>query len=258
MILRSPLLESIPNLHHAFFTREGGVSDGIYSSLNGGLGSSDDPAHVAENRRRMAAQLGVRPEYFLSLHQTHSAHALVVEDISAWAGGATRPEADAMVSRVPGLALGISTADCGPVLFVDPDSRVIGAAHAGWKGALNGVLEATVAAMEGLGADRSRILTSIGPLIRQENYEVGPEFRTLFAAADGGNAVFFKEAARDGHARFDLAGFIRNRLQRIGILRIDDCGLDIYGDARFFSYRRSRHQNEPDYGRHIHAIALQP
>jgi len=161
------------------------------------------------------------------------------------------------VTSTPGLAIGVTTADCGPILFVDPNARVIGAAHAGWKGALTGVLESTIKAMEKLGADRSGIVAAIGPLIRQQSYEVGGEFVERFLDADAGNAVFFIPSERQGHAMFDLAGFIRMRLENAGILMIDDLGIDTYSDQRCFSYRRSVHRREPDYGRHIHAIALE-
>jgi YfiH family protein len=254
MTLGSSLLSAVPGLRHAFFTREGGVSNGIYAGLNGGLGSNDDPAHVAENRRRMAEHVGVAPDRFISLHQIHSPDVLVAEH--PWPNS-PRPKGDALVTRTPGLALGVSTADCGPVLFVDPNARVIGGAHAGWKGALTGVLESTISAMETLGADRSRIIAAIGPLIRQESYEVGNEFVARFIAADADNAVFFIPSVREGHAMFDLAGYIRMRLEAAGILMIDDLGLDTYADERFFSYRRSVHRKDPDYGRHIHAIALE-
>jgi hypothetical protein len=254
MRLASPLLSAIPGLRHAFFTRAGGVSDGIYASLNGGLGSDDGPAKVAENRRRMAEQVGVTPEHFLSVHQTHSPDAVVAT--GPWQG-AERPRADAIVTRTEGLALGVTAADCGPILFVDPAARVIGAAHAGWKGALTGIVESTVAAMEKLGAERSRIAAAIGPLIRQDSYEVGNEFVERFIEADAENGVFFIPSAREGHAMFDLAGFIRMRLENSGVLMIDDIGVDTYSDERFFSYRRSVHRKEPDYGRHVHAIALE-
>jgi YfiH family protein len=254
MMLESSLLAAIPGLRHAFFTREGGVSQGIYQSLNGGLGSQDDPAHVSENRRRMATALGVPPANLLTAYQVHSPD--VATATQAW-DAAERPHADAIVTRTPGIALGITTADCGPVLFADPDKGVIGAAHAGWKGALGGVLDATVAAMEALGAERQGIVAAIGPLIRQRSYEVGTEFVDRFTAADADHASFFVPSARDGHAMFDLAGFIRMRLEQAGVLMIDDLGNDTYAEPQFFSYRRSVHRNEPDYGRHIHAIVLE-
>jgi YfiH family protein len=254
MRLDSPLLSAIPGLRHAFFTREGGVSDGVYSHLNGGLGSRDDPTHIAENRRRMAEQMGLAPTHLINVHQVHSPDAVVVA--GPWDG--QRPKADALVTRTDGLAIAVTTADCGPVLLVEPNARVIGAAHAGWKGALTGVLEATVAAMEKLGAERGGIVAAIGPMIRQPSYEVGGEFVTRFLDADADNAVFFLPSSREGHAMFDLAGFIRDRLKAAGVLMIDDLGLDTYSDERFFSYRRSVHRGEPDYGRHVHAIALEP
>jgi YfiH family protein len=208
MTLASPLLSAIPGLRHAFFTRDGGVSEGFYGSLNGGLGSNDNPGHVAENRRRMAEQIGVAPENFLSVWQIHSPDAVVAN--GPWEG-ASRPRADAIVTRTEGLALGVTAADCGPILFVDPNARVIGAAHAGWKGALTGVLESTVEAMEKLGAERGGIVAAIGPLIRQHSYEVGDEFVERFIEADAENAAFFLPASRAGHAMFDLAGFSRMR-----------------------------------------------
>lgn len=254
MTFGSPLLSAIPGLRHAFFSREGGVSEGLYASLNGGLGSNDDPAHVTENRRRMAEQLGVPSAQLISVHQVHSPDVVVAT--GPW-NGSPRPKADALVTRTEGLAISVTTADCGPILFVDPNARVIGAAHAGWKGALTGVLEATIDAMEKLGADRGGIVAAIGPLIRQSSYEVGQEFVERFIEADAENGVFFLPGARDGHAMFDLAGFIRMRLENAGVLMIDDLGLDTYADDRFFSYRRSVHRKEADYGRHVHAIALE-
>jgi purine-nucleoside/S-methyl-5'-thioadenosine phosphorylase / adenosine deaminase len=254
MTLGSPLLSAIPGLRHAFFTRDGGVSGGIYESLNGGIGSNDDPSHIAENRRRMAEQLGVEPEHFLSVHQTHSPDVIVAS--GPWQGP-SRPKADAIVSRTEGLAIGATAADCGPILLVDPGARVIAAAHAGWKGALTGIVESTVGTMEKLGAERGGIVAAIGPLIRQHSYEVGSEFVERFVEADAEYGLFFIPAAREGHAMFDLAGFIRMRLENAGVLMIDDTGLDTYSDERFYSYRRSVHQGEPDYGRHVHAIALE-
>lgn len=251
----SARLAGLSGLRHAFFTREGGVSEGTYASLNGGIGSHDEPARVVENRRRMAETLQVAPAALLSVYQIHSARVALVN--AAWASAA-RPRADAMVTAIPGLALGITTADCGPVLFADPRARIIGAAHAGWNGAFSGVLEATIAVMEELGANRAGIIAAIGPLIRQPSYEVGPEFVVRFTQADTSNAKFFIPASRADHAMFDLAGYIRARLTRAGIVNIDDVGLCTYADERFFSYRRSVHRSEPDYGRNIHAIMLEP
>jgi YfiH family protein len=254
MMLGSSLLSAIPGLRHAFFDRDGGVSGGIYQSLNGGMGSQDDPAHVTENRRRMAAHLGVAPTHFLTAFQIHSPDAVAVT--APW-DSASRPRVDAIVTRTEGLAIGVTAADCGAILFVDPSARVIGAAHAGWKGALSGVLESTIAAMEQLGAERTGIVAAIGPLIRQHSYEVGAEFVERFNLADADNARFFSPSSRENHAMFDLAGFIRMRLENAGVLMIDDLGIDTYSDDRFYSYRRSVHRGEPDYGRHVHAIVLE-
>src|SRR3954466_16371603 len=197
MTFGSSLLAAIPGLRHAFFTREGGVSGGIYQGLNGGLGSNDDPAHVAENRRRMADLMGVAPEHFLSVHQIHSPDAVVAT--GPWPGE-TRPRVDAIVTRTEGLAIGVTAADCGPILFVDPRARVIGAAHAGWKGALTGLVESTIGAMEKLGAERAGIVAAIGPLIRQHSYEVGAEFVERFASVDADTAGFFVPSSRESHA----------------------------------------------------------
>jgi len=254
MKLESPLLSAVPGLRHAFFSRDGGVSGGIYASLNGGIGSNDDPTNVAENRRRMAEQIGVTTDRFLTLFQVHSPDVVVAS--APW-DAASRPRADAIVTRAPGLAVGVTAADCGPILFVDPNARVIGAAHAGWKGALTGIVESTVDAMEGLGAERAGIVAAIGPLIRQPSYEVGNEFVERFVDVDAENVLFFLPASREGHAMFDLAGFIRMRLENAGVSVIDDIGVDTYSDERFFSYRRSVHRKEPDYGRHVHAIMLE-
>ena len=254
MTTASPLLSAIPGIRHAFFSRAGGVSGGIYESLNGGIGSKDDASNVAKNRRRMAEALGVEPRRLLTAYQVHSPDVAVAT--APW-DTASRPRADAIVTRTQNLAIGVTVADCGPVLLVEPDAGVIGAAHAGWKGALGGVLESTIAAMERLGAARAGIVAAIGPLIRQHSYEVGHEFVERFVEADAGNARFFIPASRENHAMFDLAGFIRMRLENAGVLMIDDTGIDTYSDERFFSYRRSAHRREPDYGRHVHAIVLE-
>ena len=253
MLLQASSLKALPGIRHGFFTRAGGVSHGLYASLNGGQGSDDEAGKVAENRARMAAALGVTPDRFVTAYQVHSP-AVVVAD-QPWTR-TSRPQADAIVTRVPGLGIGVSTADCGPLLFAEAAARVIGVAHAGWKGALAGVIEATLAAMERLGAERTRICAALGPMIRQPSYEVGPEFVARFVAADAGNARFFAPAPRPDHVLFDLAGYIVARLDRAGIGGIEDLGLCTYADGRFFSYRRSVHRAEPDYGRHINAIAL--
>ena len=243
-----------PGIRHAFFTRQGGVSAGCYASLNGGIGSHDNALHVVENRARMATALGVEPRQLLTAYQMHSPRVVVAE--APWTTEA-RPHADGIVTRTPGLAIGVSTADCGPVLFADPQARVVGAAHTGWRGALTGVVEATVAAMERLGAARERIRAALGPMIRQLNYEVGPDLIERFAAEDAESAKFFAPALREGHALFDLAGYVAGRLRRAGVADIEDVGLCTYADpARFFSYRRATHRAESDYGRHVNAIAL--
>jgi YfiH family protein len=258
-MVQAASLAGLPGIRHAFFTRSGGVSQGIYASLNGGIGSRDAPANVAQNRARMAATLGVRPERLLTAYQTHSADVVTVDAPSTpetWTPE-TRPRADAIVTRARGLAIGATTADCGPVLFADAQAGVVGAAHAGWRGAFNGVLEATIAAMESLGAERSRLVVGLGPMIRQPNYEVGAEFVARFEAADAGNGRFFQASARAGHALFDLPGYIAARLRGCGIAHIEDVDRCTYAAPQdFFSYRASTHRGEPDYGRHVNAIAL--
>jgi YfiH family protein len=255
MFIQDPVLASQRNIRHAFFTRQGGVSEGVYASLNGGVGSSDDPLSVQENRRRMAETLEVAPEALISVYQVHSPDAVIVE--GPWQG--ERPKADAMVTSVPGLALGVTTADCGPVLFADAQARVIGAAHAGWRGAMTGVLESTVIAMERLGAKREKIVAVLGPTISQKAYEVGPDFIERFTTEAPGHVRFLKEAMRPDHAMFDLPGFIGARLEASGIGAFTDLGLCTYSDEeRLFSYRRTTHRKEPDYGRLISAIALTP
>jgi polyphenol oxidase len=241
-------------VRHAFFTRHGGVSSGPYASLNGGLGSGDSAENVAANRARMAAALEVEAAALLTAYQMHSADVVVAT--ASWPPAA-RPRADAIVTRTPGLAIAVTTADCGPVLLADPAAGVIGAAHAGWRGALAGIVEATIAAMLRLGADTGRIRAALGPMIRQENYEVGPDLIARFAAEDSASGRFFVAAQRDGHALFDLPGYIGARLARAGVRQIEDLGLCTYADpARFFSFRRSTHRAEADYGRHVNAIAL--
>lgn len=253
-MLQASSLATLPGIRHAFFTRSGGVSQGVYSSLNGGVGSRDAPEKVAENRARMATALGVNADRFLTLFQIHSPEVVVAQE--PWTRD-SRPRADAVVTQVPRLAIGVSTADCGPLLFADSEAGVIGAAHAGWRGALSGVIEATVAAMEQLGARRARIAAALGPTIRQSNYEVGPEFVERFLTVDPANTRHFKPSQREGHAMFDLCGYIAQRVERAGLTQFEDLGLCTYeGAERFYSYRRSTHREEPDYGRHINAIAL--
>jgi YfiH family protein len=255
-MITAPSLSKFSNIRHAFFTREGGVSDGIYTSLNGGLGSKDTEDNVRQNRARMAASLGVAPTHFVSCFQIHSPDVIVATE--PWTRE-TAPRADAIVTRTPNLGIGVTTADCGPILFADGEAGVVGATHAGWKGAFVGVLEATIKAMEKLGAKRERIAAALGPMIRQKNYEVGPEFVERFSLADGGNARFFVASSRANHAMFDLGGYIAARLSSAGLTQIEDLGLCTYEDeTRFFSYRRTTHRGEGDYGRHVNAIALVP
>ncbi|HWM46508.1 MAG TPA: peptidoglycan editing factor PgeF [Xanthobacteraceae bacterium] len=253
MLLQSRLLSAFGEIRHGFFTREGGVSTGLYASLNGGVGSNDEREHVVENRSRMAAALGCAPRNLLTAYQIHSPDVVVAA--TPWPAD-ERPRADAIVTRVPSLAIGVSTADCGPLLFADVDARVIGAAHSGWRGALTGVLEATVDVMEQFGAQRRRIIAALGPMIRQENYEVGEDLIQRFADADPPSKRFFAPAARSGHAMFDLAGYIVARLARARV-ECEDLGVCTYADEkRFYSFRRATHRGEPDYGRHINAIML--
>jgi YfiH family protein len=253
-MLQALSLSELANIHHGFFTRSGGVSHGVYASLNGGVGSNDAPENVAENRARMAVALGVKPDHLLTAYQIHSPDVVVADQ--PWTKE-NRPRADAIVTRTPRLAIGVSTADCGPLLLADAEAGVIGAAHAGWRGALTGVIEAAVAAMETLGAKRSRIVVALGPTISQPNYEVGPEFIARFVTADADNARFFASSERAGHALFDLAAYIAERVQRAGVTNFEDLGLCTYAEPeRFFSYRRTTKLGEPDYGRHVNAIAL--
>jgi hypothetical protein len=253
-MLHAASLGKLARIRHAFFTRAGGVSRGVYATLNGGVGSNDAPDAVAENRARMAKALDVAPERLLTAYQIHSPDVVVAEE--PWTPQ-TRPRADAIVTRVPKLAIGVSTADCGPLLFADAEAGVIGAAHAGWRGALTGVIEATIAAMEKLGADRKRIVAALGPTISQPNYEVGPEFVARFVAAGSDNARFFAPSERADHAMFDLPGYIADRVRRAGIENFEDLALCNFAEPeRFFSYRRTTKFGEPDYGRHVNAIAL--
>jgi polyphenol oxidase len=253
-MLQARSLAALARIRHGFFTRDGGVSDGIYASLNGGPGSADAPANVAENRARIATALGVPPDCLITAYQVHSPDVVIVD--RPWTAD-RRPRADAIVSRSRGIAIGVTTADCGPLLLADETAGVIGAAHAGWRGALSGVLEATVAAMERCGADRRSITAALGPMIRQTNYEVGPELVAQFTAESQANERFFGVSPREGHAFFDLAGYITASLAAAGVDQVEDLGHCTYADeAQFFSYRRSIHMRQADYGRHINAIAL--
>lgn len=248
--LTHPLLDS-PAIAHGFFGREGGVSEGLYAGLNCGPGSADNKAHVAENRARVAHALGMMPERLCTLYQIHSPNVVIVHE--PYVG--TPPQADAHVTNVAGITLGILTADCAPVLFADVAAGVIGAAHAGWKGAHGGVVESTVIAMEKLGAKRENISAVIGPCIQQKSYEVGAEFIARFTPEE--QSQFFIPSDRAGHHRFDLPAYVTQTaraagLQRVAVLAMDTCS----NAAQFFSYRRTTLAGEPDYGRQISAIAL--
>ena len=252
--IESPLLAEHAGkaARHGFFTRTGGVSEGIYRGLNVGLGSQDERENVHENRARVARWFAVEPDRLATVHQIHSPDVVVVDE--SYDGA--RPQADAMVSNTPGVVLGVLAADCGPILFCDPEARVVGAAHAGWKGALYGVLENTIAAMEKLGAKRENIIASLGPSISHRNYEVGPEFVERFLGVDKTYERYFKPSEKPGHAMFDLPGLTTQRLKDAGVTaeNLDIC---TYPDEdRFFSYRRTTHRQEPDYGRQISAIMI--
>lgn len=247
-------LGSREGIAHGFFTRAGGVSEGLYASLNCGPGSNDDPAAVEENRRRAMAALSLPAEALATLHQYHSAEAVAVE--APW--GAERPKADAMVTGRPGIALGILTADCVPVLLADAQARVIGAAHAGWKGAFSGVVEAALEGMVRLGASRASITAGVGPAIEQRSYEVGPEFPERFIGQDPGNERFFMDSPREGHFLFDLKGYVAQRLAAAGVTQVEISPADTRGEPeRFFSYRRATLAGEPDYGRGLSVITLE-
>jgi YfiH family protein len=249
-VLRAKPLDG---LAHGFLGRRGGVSQGVCAGLNVGLGSIDDRAAVHENRRRAVAAVapGAR---LVTLHQVHSGDALAVTGPFP---DEARPRADGMATDRPGLALGILTADCAPVLLADADAGVIGAAHAGWKGAIGGVVEATVARMEALGADRARIAAAVGPCIARRSYEVDDAFFRRFAEADEANEQFFSAGAREDRHQFDLEGYVLSRLAAAGLTRIEALGEDTYGqEDRFYSFRRATHRGEPDYGRQISLIAL--
>lgn len=251
-MLEADNLKNIPGIAHGFFTRQGGVSTGIFASLNCGPGSGDERAHVLENRKRVMSALGAKS--IVSLYQIHSPKAVTVTE--EWMMG-QGPHADAMATNLPGIAIGILTADCAPVLLADAKAKVIGAAHAGWKGALGGVIESVLTEMEKLGADRARIAAAVGPCISQQNYEVGEEFLDAFTSADSANARFFAPSNRAEHLRFDLEGYVVHRLHGAGAQNV--CALHTCTYARedeFFSYRRATHRGEKDYGRQISAILL--
>lgn len=253
--IEADCLSGLPGIRHGFFTRVGGVSEGIYASLNCGHGSNDAREAVSENRRRVAVALGqTDAAQVLTLYQVHSATALVVDQPLP---REALPKADALVTRTPGLVIGALAADCAPVLFADPEERVVGAAHAGWRGAFSGVVEATISHMVSIGADRSRIRASVGPCINQATYEVGPDFEKEFLAADRAFERFFERYSPEGRPHFDLAGFVVSRLKAAGIAVAERQSPCTFADsARFFSYRRTTKAKEPDYGRQISAIVI--
>ncbi|MCW5718571.1 MAG: peptidoglycan editing factor PgeF [Bauldia sp.] len=252
--ITAPTLASLPGIRHGFFTRRGGVSAGLYASLNCGVGSGDARPLVLNNRARVASSLRVRRERLLSPYQVHGAAVAIATE--PWEPG-KGPEADGIVTKERGLAVGVGTADCAPVLFADAEGGVVGAAHAGWGGAFKGVLEATLDRMLELGAKKTRIVAVIGPTIAQASYEVGPEFVQRFLAVDLNNARYFRPSAKEGHAMFDLPAYAAGRLERLGLASVAGLGLDTYADEeRFFSFRRSTHRGEKEYGRMISAIAL--
>lgn len=251
--LTSPLLTGFD---HGFFTRRGGASSGVFAGLNCGLGSSDQTDSVIMNRARVAEDLGLAPDHLFGVHQIHSADVVLIDEAFAAAPPVEKPRADALVTAIPGMALSVLTADCLPVLLADPEAGVIGAAHAGWRGALAGVLENTVQMMEQSGATRSAIRAVIGPAITQSAYEVSPDFRDSFTAKDPLYARFFT-APPGARPLFDLPGFGLHCLREAGVGEAAFCGACTYADpARFFSYRRATHQNEADYGRLISAIRI--
>lgn len=253
-MIRSRLLSDIANIRHGFFTREGGYSGGIYTSLNCGFGSKDDQAAVQRNRETVAARLGIGADSLMTAWQSHSPDVMTVE--AAW-DVRQPPDADAMTTGRPGIALGVLTADCTPILFADRKGRAVGVAHAGWKGALGGIIEASLAAFARQGVRPNELNAAIGPTIGQANYEVGPEFFDRFIAEDKANARFFAASPRSGHHLFNLPGYVKSRLEALGVAAIEDLGLCTYADeARFFSYRRATHRGEPDYGRLISAIVI--
>lgn len=255
-MIEAPELKSATLLRHGFFTRQGGHSGGLFASLNCGFGSGDDKPTVAMNRAAAGECLGVAGSHMLTVWQWHSPDVIVAD--TPWDALAP-PKGDAIVTTRPGLAISVLTADCAPILFADEEAGVIGAAHAGWKGAIGGVSDATIAVMEEKGARRERITAIIGPTISQRVYEVGPEFPAPFLAEDQGNADFFTPSTRARHHMFDLPGYLKRRMTVRGVGRVIDLGLCTYSDeSRFYSYRRATHRSEKDYGRQISAIVLKP
>ena len=249
-------LNGLSKIRHAFFTRAGGVSDGVYASLNVGIGSKDNRENVLENRRRAMAAMAMPGNALCTMYQVHGATVVRVTNEERWDVGQA-PRADAMVSSSPGVVLGVLTADCVPVLFADPQAGIVGAAHSGWRGTLVGLLQAVVEAMETLGAARRNIHAAVGPAIAQQSYEVGPEFPVPFTESDPDNAQFFRPSESEGHYMFDLTGCVLHLLEGLGLSSIEHLDFDTCADEeRFFSYRRATHRSEEDYGRGLSAICL--
>lgn len=254
MIQSALLRDDTGAIRHGFFTRQGGVSEGLYASLNCGLGSADDAGNVRENRSRVASRLGGDPAWLITAHQVHSPRAVIAE--APWPG--SPPQADAIVTRTPGLIVGVLSADCAPILLADAEAKVIAAVHAGWRGALGGVIEAAVEAMERLGAARERIAAEVGPAISSAAYEIGDAFETAFMQSDSANARFFSQAPATERRHFDLPGYCMHALMKAGIGSHGSLGRCTYADeSLFFSYRRVLHRGEADYGRQISAILIE-
>lgn len=254
-MIEASTLSAIASIRHGFFTREGGFSSGLYASLNTGLGSHDDRDTVKRNRAKICGELGVAT--LVTPYQVHSPDAVIVGTPWDHDEPDSVPRADAVVTDRAGFAIAVNTADCTPILFASGDGKVVGAAHAGWKGAIGGVLASTVERMRELGA--RDIHAAIGPTISQANYEVGPEFQEQFLARDAANARFFVPAVKPQHFMFDLPGFVRTQLEALELASIEDLALCTYADEqRFFSYRRTTHRREPDYGRQLSAICITP
>jgi len=247
-------LEKMKWLKHGFFTRIGGMSEGVYAGLNCAFSSQDKPDHIRANRAKVAEMLDIDPENIITLKQVHSAKVVVVTKAF---GKAPPPEADALVTATPGLGLAVLTADCAPVLFAARKEKIIGAAHAGWKGAIGGVMEATIAEMEKLGAKKENIVAAIGPCIGPQSYEVGADFQKPFLDQDADHVKFFKPAAKEGHLIFDLPGYVAHRLTRAGVSVVYDTQQDtLPNEQAYFSYRRACQRGEADYGRQLSVIAL--
>lgn len=253
-MIEAPRLKALNTVRHGFFTREGGVSGGIYASLNCGLGSDDDPSLVLENRSKVSQSLGVRSDRMVSPYQIHSDKAVLASE--PWARGEA-PQADALVTTTPGLAIAIATADCAPVLFADAAAGVVGAAHAGWRGALDGVLESTIDLMVAEGGTRDAIVAAVGPAISGRSYEVGEDFVARFTNVDPQNERYFSYPSAGAKPHFALSHYVADRLRAAGVGQVEDLEICTYEDeTRLFSYRRTTHRQEPDYGRQISAIVL--